>query len=312
MTEHYVTLFDSLFLPQGLALHASLQRHAGDFHLWILAMDDPCREALERVELPNVTVLPLASVENDALRAVKADRNIAEYCWTLTPFTPDIVFDHDSSVRRATYIDADMWLVRDPQPLFNELEQSGADSLITPHAYSPRYESNIQYGIYCVQFMPFTRDGSADIRHIWQEQCLEWCSSTPDATRFGDQKYLDTWPADFGDQVRVLAHPEWTQAPWNVARFAAEEAITFHFHRLRLQTRDRANVGLYAIPASHVTSIYRPYLADLQAGLNVLDLHGVPFRSQVGPRSLRESFRDQLEFRLHNARHPFAPYSLRL
>jgi len=202
--------------------------------------------------------------------------------------------------------------VRDPQPLFHELERSGADSLITPHAYSPRYESNIQYGIYCVQFMPFTRDGSAAIRHTWQEQCLDWCSSTPDATRFGDQKYLDTWPADFGNQVRVLAHPEWTQAPWNVSRFAAEEAITFHFHRLRLQTRDRANVGLYAIPASHLTSIYRPYLADLQAGLNVLDLHGVPFRSQVGPRSLRESVRDQLEFRLHNAGHPFAPYSLRL
>ena len=27
--EHFVTLFDSLFLPQGLALHMSMERHAG-------------------------------------------------------------------------------------------------------------------------------------------------------------------------------------------------------------------------------------------------------------------------------------------
>jgi hypothetical protein len=33
--EHYVTLFDSLFLPQGLALHMSMERHAGVYTLWI-------------------------------------------------------------------------------------------------------------------------------------------------------------------------------------------------------------------------------------------------------------------------------------
>ena len=38
--EHYVTLFDSLFLPQGLALHASLQQHAGEHRLWVLCVDE--------------------------------------------------------------------------------------------------------------------------------------------------------------------------------------------------------------------------------------------------------------------------------
>jgi hypothetical protein len=38
--EHFVTLFDLLFLPQGLALHRSMERHAGNYTLWILCMDD--------------------------------------------------------------------------------------------------------------------------------------------------------------------------------------------------------------------------------------------------------------------------------
>ena len=311
MTEHYITLFDSLFLPQGLALHASLERHAGDFHLWVIAMDGQCREALTRLDLPHVTVVPLSEVENDALLSVKGERSIAEYCWTLTPFTPDVVFDRDSTAKRATYIDADMWLARNPQPIFEELESSGADSLITPHAYSPRYESNLTYGIYCVQFMPFTRDGSRNIRERWQGQCIDWCSSTPDATRFGDQKYLDNWPADFGSHVRVLAHSEWTQAPWNVARFAAADALTFHFHRLRLRSRHQVELGLYAIPRAHIREIYHPYLRDLRAAIDAMTKMGIPVRPQAHTTLWIEDLRSKVEFRLHNLRHPLARQALR-
>ena len=38
--EHFVTLFDAAFLPQGLALHRSLRRHAGDFTLWRVCVDE--------------------------------------------------------------------------------------------------------------------------------------------------------------------------------------------------------------------------------------------------------------------------------
>lgn len=310
MTEHYVTLFDSLFLPQGLALHASLERHAGDFHLWVIAMDDTCVSTLTSLALPNLTVIPLGDVETPELRAVKAERSVAEYCWTLTPFTPDAVFDRDPEVHRVTYIDADMWLLCDPAPIFAEMDASRATALITPHAYSPKYESNIRYGIYCVQFMPFERDKSADIRRTWQNQCIEWCSAVPEATRFGDQKYLDSWPATYGTRVRVLSHPEWTQAPWNVTRFAAEDAITFHFHRLRLLDPNRVSLGLYAIPRSHIDKIYRPYLDNLRSALNRLDELGLPFREQADHAAGLEGLQEWWGFRSHNARYPTARRTL--
>ena len=49
--EHYVTLFDSLFLPQGLALHISMERHLKDYTLWILCVDDQAHEILSKLNL---------------------------------------------------------------------------------------------------------------------------------------------------------------------------------------------------------------------------------------------------------------------
>ena len=310
MTEHYVTLFDSTFLPQGLALHASLIRHGGDFRLWVIAMDQTTELTLNDLDLANVTVVPLQAVESPSLLDVKPTRSIAEYCWTLTPFTPDVVFELDADATRVTYIDADMWLLADPAPLFSEMTDNQANALITPHAYSDRYLSENKYGEFCVQFMPFTRSGSEVIRRTWQQQCLDWCYSTPDATRFGDQKYLDAWPATYGDNVRVLSHPEWTQAPWNVQRFASSDAITFHFHRLRLVTENRALLGLYAIPRAHIDRMYRPYLQDIRHAVDTLAHMGVQFVPQAELPQGIDYWKSLAEFRLHNVMHPTARRAL--
>ena len=57
-TEHFVTLFDSKFLPMGMALHDSLMAHAQPFHLWILCMDEMVEKQLKLISLPDV-IIPL-------------------------------------------------------------------------------------------------------------------------------------------------------------------------------------------------------------------------------------------------------------
>ena len=91
MTEHYVTLFDSTFLAQGLALHASMARHAGEFDLTVIAMDETVERVLEDMALSRVRVVPLREAETDELHRVKPSRSIAEYCWTITPFAAEVV-----------------------------------------------------------------------------------------------------------------------------------------------------------------------------------------------------------------------------
>ena len=76
--EHYVTLFDSLFLPQGLGLHTSLERHGQPYRLWILCVDRDTFEVLEKLALPNVRLLPLEKLETDELRRVRPTRTRGE------------------------------------------------------------------------------------------------------------------------------------------------------------------------------------------------------------------------------------------
>ena len=309
MTEHYVTLFDATFLPQGLALHASLVRHAGDFELTVIAMDEQVERVLVDMALPRVRVIPLRDAETEELQRVKPSRSIAEYCWTITPFAADVVFSR-TSAERVTYLDADLWFLGSPSPVFAEMESAGAAALITDHAYAPEYEHSDIYGRFCVQFMPFERSTSQVIRETWQQQCLDWCYAEPSDGRFGDQKYLDEWPGRYGTDVHVLQTVSLLQAPWNAVRFAAGDAAVFHFHRLRIVSPDRVYPGLYRLPREHIASVYRPYLRDLRAACNAMHRYGMKTPIQLDMPSGTQALKDWIAFRVHNWRSPFTPYTL--
>lgn len=281
--EHYVTLFDSLFLPQGLALHLSMERHVKDYKLWILCVDDQTHLILKKLKLVNVELLQLTQLETPELLSIKPTRTKGEYCWTLTPFSLRFVFEADPSVRRVTYLDADLWFRKSPAPIFKELEQSGKHVLITDHAYSPEYDQSETSGQYCVQFMTFMRDGGEEVRKWWEERCLEWCYARFEDGKFGDQKYLDDWPTRFETRVHVLANKELTLAPWNALRFPYGNAITWHFQGLRLIPQKKyCHVVLngYPLPAATRKNIYQKYIDDLNVVIGILFSHGVSIRAQ--------------------------------
>ena len=217
--EHYVTLFDSLFLPQGLALHKSMERYAGIYTLWVLCMDDDVHEVLCKLNLPNIRLLQLSKLETPELLAIKPSRSKGEYCWTLTPFAPRFVFENSPVVQRVTYLDADMWFRAPPKNIFKEFESSKKHVLITECAYSVEYDQTITAGKFAVQFMIFNRGGSEIVRKWWEEKCLEWCYARYEDGKFGDQKYLDEWESLFDDDVYVLEDNNLIVAPWNATRF---------------------------------------------------------------------------------------------
>src|ERR1700730_2189583 len=110
-----------------------MRRYAGTFTLWVLCMDDEVKAKLDSLGISTIRTVGLGEVETAALLAVKPTRNRAEYCWTMTPFTPTMVFDRDPQAQRVTYIDADMYLLKSPRPIFEEFEGSGKAVLITDH-----------------------------------------------------------------------------------------------------------------------------------------------------------------------------------
>ena len=290
--EHFVTLFNSLFLPQGLALHASMERHIQNYLLWILSVDDYTYDVLLQLELPNVHILRLSDFETTELLSIKKSRSIGEYCWTLTPFASRFVFEADHNVERVTYIDADLWFLRNPKEIFDEFESSSKHVLITDHAYSPEYDQSATSGQYCVQFLTFTRFGGEQVRQWWEDRCIEWCFARFENGKFGDQKYLDHWPNLFASDVHVLRNFQLALAPWNASRFPYSRAVFFHFHGLRLVSKHKVEISSHIIPSVVRKNLYLPYLRDIKNAITLLDHVGYVFIPQARPTGfIRRLFR---------------------
>ncbi len=280
--EDFVTLFDHKFLPQGLALHASLQQLAGPCHLWVICMDQTVFDQLGLLSLPGLTPIHLRELENEELLRVKRQRTRAEYCWTLTPFACRHVLGRASQSARVTYVDADVVFFGSPAVLLGELEQSGKTILITEHAYAPEYAHLERIaGRFCVQFLTFTRGSSSiELLNDWGAKCLEACSSVPGAASgFGDQAYLDEWPVRFDDRVHILRNTAQTLAPWNVDHFQDQAGsrylpVLYHFHGFRILGRTYARYSS-TYPIRLGDHIYAEYLNLLREQCRLLRAHGL-------------------------------------
>jgi hypothetical protein len=243
-TRYFCTLFDSGYLLKGLAMMCSLTRFCPGAKIYVLCMDDQTRYILEHLDLPFVACITLAEVENEELLKAKADRGVAEYCWTLSSCFTWYVMRRYPEIDFLTYIDADLLFYSEVQPLFDEI--GDASIAIIEHRFSERLKDREVNGRFCVEWDSFRRDeqGMACLSR-WRELCIEWCYYRIEDGKMGDQKYLDEWP-DRYSACHILTHPGAGIAPWNYAqyRFGKDETgritvenaplIFYHFHQFQL------------------------------------------------------------------------------
>jgi hypothetical protein len=282
MTRTFCTIFNAVYLVRGLALIDSLARHCPDHRIYVFAMDPQTADILSAAARPQVIVVREGEFETPELRRVKPERGIAEYFWTCTPH----IVRHCLSVRgheECTYVDADIWFMSDPEPLFAEM--GPASVLLTEHRYTPRHEAaGLLRGTYCVQFMRFVADPRG-LRALdwWCERCIEWCHARLEDGKFGDQKYLDDWTTRF-EGVHVLKHTGGGVAPWNVQRTEFRDAagavqvrdrlgqargdwqplVFFHFHGLLSYGIDSVCFAFgFSLSPGAKRWIYRPYVREL-------------------------------------------------
>ena len=301
--EHFVTIFDKLFIPQGLALLQSMQRHISDFTLWVICMDEKTRDVLHAYNVSNLKLLEIEKLETDELKRVKKQRSRGEYCWTLTPLAPKFVFEADPEIRRVTYIDSDLWFLADPSPVFKELEDAEKEVLITDHNYSPEYAYLNKFGKFCVQFMVFNRESSEEVRKWWEDRCMEWCYGRLEDGKFGDQKYLDEFEKLFPDDVHVLQNKNLALAPWNATILDYSQSVFFHFHGVRLLGQNKIHLGRYELPNNLLHSIFRPYYEDLTHALRFMVKQSVIPLKQVSMVAVFRGLIKRIgEFLLYNRR----------
>jgi hypothetical protein len=251
----------------------------------VLCLDDGCLETLQRFDLPQMRLLNLAELETPELLAVKPGRTRAEYCWTLTPWSIQWVFEAEQTAQRVTYLDADVFFLKSPAPIFAEFEATGCGVLITEHGYAPEYDQTPTSGRYCVQFLPIVRGLGEPILHWWRDRCIEWCFARSETGLFGDQRYVEQFTSISPGRVHAVGPDSRFQAPWNCSVFRFSDAILYHFHGLRIISGKLfiASSGIYLLPGPTITYVYKQY-CDLL--IRTIDLFSLQTSAQaLAPRS---------------------------
>lgn len=220
MTDRvYCTYFDHNYLPRGLALHGSLQRHAPGAALWVLCLSDACYEALIALDLPDLVPVRLADFEaaNPDVAATRPSRSLIEYFFTCSPAWILFVLQNAANAEWVTYLDSDLFFFASPDPIYEEMKDAAFG--IIPHRFAQGLEDQRRFGLYNVGWVSVRRrdDGLSALRW-WRERCIEWCYDRVEGDRFADQRYLDRLPEMFGG-VHVISHLGANLAPWNFADY---------------------------------------------------------------------------------------------
>jgi tetratricopeptide (TPR) repeat protein len=247
MKRYYCTYFDRNYLTRALALIASLYKHdKNDFQLFAVCMDELTRLILNRLNLPNVTAIPMHEIEQRdfPLLAAKKDRSLVEYYWTATPSIILRLLEKNPHINVLTYIDADLFFFSSPNPIYEEFGNSSI--LIHEHRFPPRLIHFEQFGRYNVGLLCFRNDKKGlKALHWWRERCIEWCFNRPENGKFADQLYLNDWTSRF-EGVSVLENIGAGAAPWNHEQYTftgndsgaisvnESPLIFYHFHALVL------------------------------------------------------------------------------
>lgn len=244
-TRHYFcTYFDRNYLTRAMALHESLLQYCPGAHLFALCMDDESFTRLSQLSLPGITLVPLAELEARDLQLLpaKSDRSQLEFYWTCGPVLISWLLSELSNGDLLWYLDADTYFFSSASPMLEEMR--GHSVGLVEHRFSKKHLGRKKFGLYNVGVIAFRRDDEGlRAAQWWRSRCLEWCFDKVEATRYGDQKYLDDWPSRFC-RVRVLQHKGINLAPWNVDNYILTEQqgqivvdeqplIFFHFHGLR-------------------------------------------------------------------------------
>lgn len=275
MHRQYCTLFDKNYLSKGLVLHESLLKQSSEpFTLHVLAMDEQTSTMLSDFNLPYLNVMPLQTFERALdLKPVRESRTHQEWCWTLASVLLNYLVPWSKEV---AYIDSDCFFFQDPKIIFDEIGDRSIG--ITPHRLIPSRkhleETNGKFNVGWVSIK--NTDTGRIVASNWAHDCRVWCYNRVEPGRFGDQKYLDRWPGERGDECCVVENIGVNVAPWNLANWRVTEGpkvdgvdvVFLHAH----EYVSPQNLTKYKLRDEDLKFIYAPYVsAWIRATMKIQD-----------------------------------------
>ena len=224
----------------------SLQRWLPDSRIVVLCIDKETKQRLETLFLNNLILICIEETLDEEVLALRNERTLAEFCWTLTPIALEIGLKYSKN-GVATYLDADLFFFKNPNVLLEKITKSNKSITITPHDFSSHLVDLMIFGKFCVQWITISDNQQGrQCLTTYKKQCLDWCHAFIDEDRFGDQKYLDAWPEMYKDDLLILEPVLGFGAPWNITKntishdgvngylIKESDLIFFHFHQFKI------------------------------------------------------------------------------
>lgn len=314
LRRHFCSALDRNTASQGLALAASLRRHAPNFKLWVLCLDDETALNLRSLGDENLELVTLAELEaaDPELARTKSTRSSLEYGLTCAPCLALHILRRDPSVDLITHLEPDVWFVQSPELIFDEI---GTRSVaIVPHRFSPGLERLAENGRYNTGWITFRRStaGLACLES-WRAQCIDWCYLRHEPGRYAAQKYLDQWTACFAEVCEVQHHGA-NLGLWNLRgqrvtqhlhALTVDDAplVFFHFHDLR-----RPRPWLFCLPPPVHGERLTPSLSKLLLEPYADEVSRIEDRRQLQPANETQLESDRFSGWLTQLR--FVPHAI--
>lgn len=272
--NHYCTYFDSNYLARGIAMIRSLRRQDPSANIHVLCLDQATYQILshssENLSLIDLDELLLADPE---FANARNNRTQIEWYFTATSCLVNFIIQKNPDIKNIYYLDSDLYFYSSVQPLLEESKDAAAQ--VIEHRFSEAMQHLLIYGRFNVGWIGFssTEEGRRLIND-YRNSCLEWCYDRLEDDRYGDQKYLDTWPSKFPSCV-ISQLKGANVATWNISGrtlsthdgnhfIDADPLIFYHFQGVA-----RMKSGNYVIKGdpmnlgNYFDQLYAPYLFEL-------------------------------------------------
>jgi hypothetical protein len=228
--RYICTYFDKNYLPRGLALIESLERHSNEFICYILALDKYTFDYLSGLE--KSYIIPISIEEYGqyfTLEKLKY-KDKKEFFFSLTPGFCLYLLKNREEVDLLLYLDADVCLFNNIEYLYDEI---GLSSIaICPHrlpVFMKLFSTN--YGVYNVGVNAFRKDATS-VRCLedWHRDCSNWHQGMPGYSLpfFSDQIWLDSWPDKYPN-LKIIDHIGIDTAPWNAINYKFKKMDNTYF-----------------------------------------------------------------------------------
>jgi len=290
--RHYATVTSRYYILKFLTQFLALKRlEKGKFQYHLLCMDDLVYEVFDRLNLDSLSLYLLRDWESEELEAVKEDRNLAEYCWTVKPPFLLYLMETNPEMPAITFLDSDLFPFASLSPVWEAL--NGDSVLLYPHRFPPELDFlNQASGRYNAGMITFKNDvyGQAAARW-WTEKVLEWCYHRDENGRLGDQKYLLRF-AELFENVAECNHRGINVGPWSVGNYQVKsqkgmvfvdgvQLRLFHFHQfeLREDLTYQPAAPFYKLNEETIENIYEPYNTRLVDALKMVRNHFPAFKT---------------------------------